>query len=282
MKSLSILLFYLFMIPYNVADDEVKVISFNIRYGKADDGSNSWNYRKDILFDFIKKENVDFLGLQEAMMFQIEEILKNCPGYQYVGRTREADGVSGEATPILYKESAYDLMEEGSLWLSESPGVPASKSWDSALPRIFTWARFRRKKDLKNLIVYNTHFDHLGEQARLQSSKVITDHMYQHFRNSDIILLGDFNALEESAPIRYLTGNTTMPLQDAYRGLHPKREERDMTFYGWNEHKEGTGKRIDYVFYTGSAVPHEAYVSNYHVDLHYPSDHMPVIVTFRW
>lgn len=282
MKPLSIILLYLLMIPFNVSNDSVKVISFNVRYGEADDGSNSWIYRKNVLFDFIRNENADFLGLQEAMMFQIEEILKHCPGYRYVGQTREADGISGEATPILYRESAYELIEQGNLWLSETPEVPASKSWDSALPRIFTWARFRRKNDGKYLIVYNTHFDHLGEQARFQSSKAIIDHMRQHFRNNDIILMGDFNALEESEPVGYLAGNHTMPLRDAYRNLHPVKEERDMTFYGWNEHTAGTGKRIDYVFYTGSLKPQEAYVSDYHLDLHYPSDHMPVVVSFSW
>lgn len=282
MKSLSIILLYLLMIPFNVSNDQVKVISFNIRYGKADDGSNSWIYRKNILFDFIRKENADFLGLQEAMIFQLEEILKNCPEYQYVGRTREADGISGEATPILYRKSDYELIDQGSLWLSDTPEVPASKSWDSALPRIFTWARFRRKKDLKNLIVYNTHFDHLGEQARFQSSKVIIDHMHQHFRNDDMILLGDFNALEISEPIEYLAGNHTVPLRDAYRKLHPGKKEQDMTFYGWGEHTAGSGKRIDYVFYAGSMEPQQAYVSDYHVDLKYPSDHMPVVVTFKW
>jgi endonuclease/exonuclease/phosphatase family metal-dependent hydrolase len=280
MKSWIFLLFFLIMSPIN--PDEIKVVTFNIRYGAADDGSNSWTYRKKVLFDFIRDENADFLGLQEAMMFQIEDILQACTAYRYVGRTREADSTSGEATPILYKEKMYDLIGQGSLWLSDTPEVPASKSWDSSLPRIFTWAQFRRKKDSRDLIVYNTHFDHLGDTARIESSKLIVDHMIHHFKDRNIILLGDFNALEESAPIRNLTENENLRLLDAYRRLHPERKERDMTFYGWNEHLEGTGGRIDYVFYTGSLEPEEAFVSDYHENDHYPSDHMPVVVTFNW
>jgi endonuclease/exonuclease/phosphatase family metal-dependent hydrolase len=282
MKSMMILLFFLLMDPYYFTDLEVKVISFNIRYGTADDGSNSWPQRRDILFNFVRNEDADFLGLQEAMMFQVEEILRECPGYKFIGRTREADGISGEATPILYREAGYELIEQGTRWLSETPGEPASKSWDSSLPRIFTWAHFRRKKDAKDLIVYNTHYDHLGETARLESSKVIVAHMDENHKGLDIILLGDCNALEDSEPIRYLTENNKLPLLDAYRKLHPGSQEKDMTFYGWNAHLAGTGKRIDYIFYAGLLKPEKAYVSDYHENNYFPSDHMPVVATFTW
>lgn len=277
-----ILLFFLLMGPYYFADHEVKVISFNIRYGTAGDGSNSWPQRRDILFNFVRNEDADFLGLQEAMMFQVAEILQECPGYKFIGITREADGISGEATPILYKEARYELIEQGTRWLSEAPGDVASKSWDSSLPRIFTWAHFRRKKDAKDLIVYNTHYDHLGETARLESSKVIVAHMIENYKDLDIILLGDCNASEDSEPIRYLTENNNLPLLDTYRIVHPERQEKDMTFYGWNTHLAGTGKRIDYIFYAGSLKPEKAYVSDYHENNHFPSDHMPVVATFTW
>lgn len=282
MKSIIILLFFLMMGPYSNPDYDVKVISFNIRYGTADDGNNSWPHRKNILFNLIRNENPDFLGLQEAMIFQIEEIIRECPGYKYVGRTREADRTSGEATPILYKASDFELIKQETLWLSETPAVPASKSWDSSLPRIFTWAYFRRKKDQKDLIVFNTHYDHLGEMARLESSKVIVSYMHRYFNEKNIILIGDFNALEKSDPVHYLAENTLMPLSDSYRRLHKKNNEKDMTYYGWNEHIPGTGRRIDYIFYSGSLKPVEVYVSGYHENNHYPSDHMPVVAKFTW
>jgi endonuclease/exonuclease/phosphatase family metal-dependent hydrolase len=270
------------MESHYTANEEIKVISFNIRYGTAEDGMNSWLHRKNILFDLVRYENADFLGLQEAMIFQIEEIVAECPGYMYVGRTREVDGTSGEATPILYKTADYELVEHGTRWLSETPELPASKSWDTSLPRIFTWVVFRRKNDQKEFIVYNTHYDHLGEMARLESSKVIVRHMQRNFKGKNIILLGDFNALEESDPIHYLSENTIMPLRDTYRMLHKEKHEKDMTFYGWTGHLPGTGKRIDYVFYAGSFKPQEVSVSDYHENDHYPSDHMPVIAVFSW
>jgi endonuclease/exonuclease/phosphatase family metal-dependent hydrolase len=260
---------------------QVKLISFNIRYGTAEDGTNSWDFRKAILFDFIEQEKADFLGLQEAMIFQIEEIIEKNPEYSYIGRTRQADGSSGEATPILYKPEYYELIRHETLWLSETPEVPESKSWDSSLPRIFTWAHFRRKKDDWNLIIYNTHYDHIGEKARFESSKVIVNHIYQHHKDKNIVLLGDFNAPENSDPVQYLTSNDKMPLQDSYRTLHKEKGEKDMTFYGWREHVAGTGRRIDYIFHAGNLKPVEMYVSNYNQANRYPSDHMPVVALFN-
>ncbi|MBS0000396.1 MAG: endonuclease/exonuclease/phosphatase family protein [Cyclobacteriaceae bacterium] len=282
MKTLIFPLLILLLYPFSTAEDEVKIITFNIRYGTADDGANSWPHRKEVLFDLVRDENADFLGLQEAMIFQIEEIIRQCPGYSYVGRTRQADGITGEATPILYRTDKYDLKDHGTLWLSENPGVPESKSWDTSLPRIFTWAVFSKKNEGKELVVYNTHYDHLGQTARHESSRVIISHMSKHFKDRNIILLGDFNALEESEPIRYLKENDLMILHDSYRGLHQEKNEKEMTFYGWADHEPGTGRRIDYIFHAGAVNPVEVYVSNYHEGERYPSDHMPVVATFRY
>jgi len=282
MKSLLISLFIILMTIFPSANEKVKLISFNIRYGTADDGKNSWAFRKGVLFDFIREENADFLGLQEAMIFQIEEIIQHCPGYRYVGRTRQADGSSGEATPILYKPEKYNLIHQETVWLSEMPDIPESKSWDSSLPRIFTWAHFKRKKDQRDLIVYNTHYDHIGETARFESSKLIISHMASRHKGSDIVLLGDFNALEGSNPIQHLSKNEKMPLKDSYRSLHTVKKERDMTFYGWKEHTPGTGRRIDYIFYAGNLQPLEVHVSDFHQENRYPSDHMPVVANFKW
>ena len=282
MKLLIFFSLLMILYPSPAPEENVKVMTFNIRYGTADDGDNSWPGRKKILFDLILKENADFIGLQEAMIFQIEEIIQQCPSYTYIGRTRQADRTTGEATPVLYKTAKYDLIDQDTHWLSNTPDVPESKSWDTSLPRIFTWAVFRRKSDGKELVVYNTHYDHLGEIARYESSRIIVSHMHKNFRERDIILLGDFNALEESNPINYLTENEVFRLSDTYRHLNPEKKEKDMTFYGWNEHIPGTGRRIDYIFHAGDLDPLKTYVSNYHKGKRYPSDHMPVVAVFRF
>ena len=121
----------------------------------------------------------------------------------------------------------------------------------------------------------------MQHSKRYESAKSIVDHIKTYHQEEKIILLGDFNALEDSAPIQYLLDNEELKLMDSYRKIHQEIRDSDVTFYGWKEHIPGTGKRIDYIFYHGNLTPFEAYVSDYHKNMQYPSDHMPVIGIFK-
>ncbi len=281
MKSALILLLCMSVFSIRPANAQIKSITFNIRYGLADDGDNSWIHRNHLVFRFINDEDADFVGLQEALLFQIDEILENCPQYEFVGRTREIHEKEGEATPILYQPDRWELLDHNTLWLSETPDVPGSGSWNTALPRIFTWARFKNKKDEKEILIYNTHYDHISARARFNSSKTIISFMEENHKNEDIILLGDFNALETDDPVKYIAANERFSLTDAYRHLHPSVHSKDATFYGWQEHVPGSGKRIDYIFFRGNLYPFRVYVGDYNDNGRYPSDHMPVVAVFN-
>jgi len=96
------------------------------------------------------------------------------------------------------------------------------------------------------------------------------------------ILLGDFNAGEDQPPIQYLVQNDVLSLNDVYRNIHNEPSESDMTFYGWEAHTPGTGKRLDYIFYTGPLHTVRSEVVQYNIDGRYPSDHMPVLAEFGY
>jgi endonuclease/exonuclease/phosphatase family metal-dependent hydrolase len=262
--------------------DSVTAMTFNIRYGTANDGENSWKFRKSMVFDVVCDSKSDFIGLQEAMIFQIEEIIQKCPTYEYIGVTRNVDPTKGEASPVLYNASKWKLLKGGTKWLSETPDIPGSKSWKSSLPRIFTWGRFQNIEDGYEILIINTHYDHRSAEARVNSSRVIIDHIFTMTNGISTILLGDFNAPEDQDPIIYLTTNQVLPLKDVYRSLNMDYSEKDMTFYGWNEHAPGTGKRLDYVFCTREIQPVTSRVVQHNVDGRYPSDHLPVIAEFRY
>jgi endonuclease/exonuclease/phosphatase family metal-dependent hydrolase len=271
------------MLPLKESDNaSVKAMTFNIRYGTAKDGDNAWTFRKDMVFEVICRSQCDFIGLQEAMMFQIEEIIQKCPSYEYIGVTRNVDPTKGEASPILFDASRWKLLNSGTHWLSETPEVPGSKSWNSSLPRIFTWGKFQNLENKNEILIFNTHYDHRSAEARVNSSRVIIDYIFSMTNSISTILLGDFNASEDQDPITYLTTNTVLPLTDVYRSLHQEHAEKDMTFYGWKEHEAGTGKRLDYIFYTGELRPLSAEVVQDNIEGRYPSDHMPVMVEFRY
>jgi len=282
MIQILILLQVLLFLPFNsIQNESIKTMTFNIRYGTANDGDNSWKFRKQIVFDQISEENCDFVGLQEAMVFQIDEIIENCPRYKYIGITREVNPTKGEASPILYDTLKWLLLNGKTQWLSENIDEPGSKSWNTSLPRIFTWAEFQNKSSGEKIVIYNTHYDHRSAEARENSSKTIVQFMHDHHLLSKTVLMGDLNALESQEPIIYLSQNKVHPIKDAYRAIYPDHSSKDATFYGWKVPVPGEGRRIDYIFYSGDIHPVSARVSHFNINQKYPSDHLPVIVEFK-
>ena len=115
--------------------------TFNIRYATASDGANAWEHRRAMVTSLL--HDGDFWGLQEALPTQVTELKTACPEFDVVVRTRELDAASGEACPIFFRSSKWtiDPKEQGTFWLSLTPDIAGSKSWDSSLPRICTHRR---------------------------------------------------------------------------------------------------------------------------------------------
>ncbi len=121
---------------------QLRVMSFNIRYGSADDGDNSWPKRREMVFHVIRDYEPDVLGLQEALKFQVDEIMETVEGYELIGVGREDGKSEGEYSCILYRKDRFDVSHEGTFWLSSRPTDPGSITWGNACTRICTWARF--------------------------------------------------------------------------------------------------------------------------------------------
>ena len=128
-------------------------MSFNVRLGVADDGEDSWEHRKALLARTIQDFDPDLLGTQETWGFQAEYMLSQLPGREYVGWPRQpGNEQDGEECGILYRTARFERVDAGQFWLSETPDVPASKSWDSSLPRIATWVRLRERRTGSELV----------------------------------------------------------------------------------------------------------------------------------
>ncbi|HSI69568.1 MAG TPA: endonuclease/exonuclease/phosphatase family protein, partial [Gillisia sp.] len=144
---------------------QVNVMSYNIKYATENDGENSWSKRKDHLTNQIKFFHPDVLGVQEALHGQMEHIKDNVADYQYVGAARDDGKTKGEYSAIFYNSSKFELLEESTFWLSETPNSP-SKGWDASFPRVCTYVKLKEKESGKEFWVFNTHFDHEGDEAR--------------------------------------------------------------------------------------------------------------------
>lgn len=252
---------------------ELRVMSFNIRFGTANDGENKWPARRELVVETIKRYTPDLLGTQETLPFQASYIGQQLPEYTYVGWSRDANP-DGEQCGIFYLSERFEQLDAGQFWLSENPAEKFSKSWDSSLPRVATWVvlKDRRAADAEPLFFLNTHFDHRGQVARLEAAKLILQQVNELRGDKPVIITGDFNCDQGSAPYQAITSDGL--LVDTYRARYPEKQENEGTFNGF----KGTAgnARIDWVLASKPLVVREATIDRYHVEQRYPSDHFPV------
>lgn len=263
----------------------IKVMSFNIRYGAANDGENSWKHRDYLVLETIQNYGPDLIGYQEALKFQVDFLKQNLKGYGFHGIGRDKGTEEGEYVPVMWKMDRFELVDSGHFWLSETPEIPGSVSWDSSLTRMLSWVVLRDKKAVgyqKELVFANTHFDHRGNQARLESAKLIRQRAEEIMNDIPIILTGDFNTTEDLAPYAALCkaeGFNGKPLVDAFRVIHPEVSDNERSFGAWVGQRDG--KRIDWILHTDDFVTLNAAI-NYTQDAgRYPSDHYPVEAIVR-
>jgi endonuclease/exonuclease/phosphatase family metal-dependent hydrolase len=265
------------------ADDlELRVMSFNIRYGSAGDGENRWPNRREMVFDVIRKQQSDVVGLQEALRFQINEIREALPAYGEIGVAREDGRTDGEYSAILFRADRFGVAEAGTFWLSDTPDVAGSNTWGSACVRICTWARLIENDSGKAFYIFNTHLDHRSQPSREKSAVLIARRIANRTHGDPFVLTGDFNAGENNPAITYLTGKAgaepPVKLVDTFRLLHPdvKDVRTGHSFRGGRQ-----GHKIDYVLAQPSAQVLEAEILYDNVDGRYPSDHYPVTARLR-
>lgn len=287
-------LLFAFFLPSPIAHAQeneskaIRVMSFNIRYGTANDGENHWNKRKDFLLDTIKTYDPDLLGTQETLGFQKDFIAENIPGYSALGVGREDGEQQGEMTALFYKTARFEKVSDGHFWLSETPDVAGSKSWDSSLPRMVSYIFLKDKEtpDAPAILFLNTHFDHRGEQARLESAKLIVAKAEELAKGHPAILTGDFNTAEKSEPYNALflavadRADSATTWIDSFRMAHPDKGENEGTFSGFKVESQ-QGPRIDWIACTQHWQVLNASIDRTERNGRTPSDHFPITAELR-
>lgn len=260
---------------------EVRVLSFNIRYGTATDRPSYWPGRRDLVFQVIREGDYDFVGLQEALRFQLDEIEAAVPGYAEVGVGRDDGRTGGEYSAVLVRSDRWSVAKAGTFWLSDTPEVPGSRTWGNRIPRIVTWVRMVHKRSGKALFLFNTHFDHQSERARELSARLLAERILARTPAEPVIVTGDLNADEKSVPVRWLKGEeagSKLRLLDTYRVKHPTGPAG--TFHGFTGKDDG--RKIDYVLCSPDFDVASAEIIRTHSGSQYPSDHYPVAATLRF
>ncbi|GAB3274528.1 endonuclease/exonuclease/phosphatase family protein [Larkinella harenae] len=262
-------------IPGGSSPFPLNILSFNIRYNTPQDGLNAWPNRKEMAAGVIKDYHVDFAGLQEALAGQIADLQDQLTDYAWVGVGREDGKTQGEFSPIFYNKQKFEVVTQGTFWLSESPESPGSQSWESAHPRVATYGIFRDKRNEKQLFVINTHFDHLSEPARQQSARLLLNRIKALSNGLPVLLTGDFNTPENSSALQTLTNDPTCKLTNTEQLTQNPHTGGRSTFNGFSTSQRGPV--IDFIFVgPGIEVNRHDYLPILKDNV-FISDHWPVL-----
>jgi len=271
--------------PAGESASDVRVMTFNIRYGTANDGENHWDRRKEFLVETIRASAPDLLGTQETLGFQRDYLAQQLPDYACLGVGRNDGREDGEMMALYFLRDRFELLASGHFWLSETPDQVGSKSWDTSLPRMATWVKLRdrRTAGAPAILYLNTHFDHRGLQARLESARLIRRQASTLGQGCRVVVTGDFNAGDDSDPYRALFGQVAdqaSPLVDAFRVAHPEPGPNEGTFSGFDA-SAVTGARIDWIGVSRDWQVIRAEIDRTSRAGRTPSDHWPVTAVLR-
>lgn len=265
------------------ASDKVVAMSYNLRHDFPEDAPNRWSDRQFLVAKIVLKAAPDFLGTQELPIGQYNDLKKLLPNYDSYGVGRKDGAEGGEFCPLFYKRDKFNLINSKTIWLSETPEIVGSKGWDAMLPRIVTCCEFEKRSNGERFVVFNTHFDHKGVEARKQSALLLLSIIKDIAGNKPAIILGDFNANYSSDVYYYLINGSPVHQKIYDLSLTKKSKVKpSWTFDGFGSVPENQREKIDFIF-TNKPV-----IVSYYRHLpqpkgnKYASDHLAVIAKFEF
>ena len=272
-------LFLNILLAVSLSSQTLNVMSFNIRYNTSSDKENAWPNRKNKVAGQILFHDVHVVGVQEAQHDQMMDLKERLVRFKYVGVGRDDGKTAGEYSAIFYDTTRVKLLKSETFWLSETPAVPGSKSWDAAITRIVTWARFRDIKTKKQFFVFNTHFDHLGKKARAESARIILQKVKTLAGKLPVIVTGDFNTPPSDEPYQLIVeANNKDRLTDSKAICATAHYGPTGTFNDFRT-KERDNEPIDYIFIKNKVKVLKHGTLSQTWEGRFSSDHFPVFAT---
>jgi endonuclease/exonuclease/phosphatase family metal-dependent hydrolase len=255
---------------------EAVVMTFNLRRFSRTDRKNNWPYRKQLAAEAILSAKAEIVGTQEGLPQMLDQLDALLPGYVRVGEGRRG-GSKDEHCAIYYASDRWHPVEQGTFWLSETPGQPGKRGWGAAFPRICTWAMFEAKDESRaRLAVYNVHLDHISRLAREKGAALAAARLMERrsLTGEPAVLLGDFNSPPDSKSVAQLSA-PPYRLADAYGAYIGGAAAVGATYHAFRG-GGGGNKPIDYIFATDDLRIERVVVDRSRYGGKYPSDHYPV------
>lgn len=249
--------------------DNITVMSTNVRtWSPTDLGKKSWFYRADLLVKNIASVKPDIIGFQEVTPMHYSYLTETLKGYDNVIEYRD-NSPFHEACPVFFNTERFTLEDKGSFWLSKTP-EKMSKDWGAACYRICSYTILKEKESEKSLVVFNTHLDHVSDEARINGINVVLDKIKQ-FGGLPSIIMGDFNADEKSSTYK---AATELFLDAKYQ---TEKTMTGATYQNWG--KSLDRENIDYFMISKTGITVDEYkIIDTTYDGVYPSDHFPIMI----
>jgi endonuclease/exonuclease/phosphatase family metal-dependent hydrolase len=264
------------------AQAPMRVMSFNLRYGTANDGAHRWPERRGAVVATIRDHAPHLLGVQEALRSQLDDLGAALPAYEQFGVGRDDGRAAGEHAAILVDTARIRVLGSGTFWLSDTPERPGSRHWGNRITRITTWVHGVDRATGDSIRVFNVHWDHESQASRERSAELLLARMEREApkasRRVGELVLGDFNADESNPAFRRLIAVGT-GMRDSFRDRHPRAEVVG-TFHGFTG--DSTGGKIDAVLVSESWEVIDAGMDRRRWGALWASDHFAVWATLRW
>ncbi len=280
--ALALIMNFIFFLPINYAfdgvpekaEDEIRVISYNVRC--ASDLYGSVNVRSRLVISLLDKYRPDSFGVQEATAKWMKLLSKKLEDYAYVGEMRSNSPAGNEASAVFYLKDKYELLDSGTIWLSDTPEEKYTKYEGSGCIRIASWATLENKETGYTYTHINTHLDHVSEDARVKQIKVLKKKIKAlSERDCPIICTGDFNAKEGSAEYKTMTAFMSDSKHTA------KETDKGITFHDYGR-REDNNIPIDFIFLSdGINASRYRIMDERYKDKVFLSDHYGICVDFK-
>lgn len=259
--------------------EQMCVMTFNLRFASATP-PNTWADRRPVVQACLASYAPDLIGTQEGLYHQIKDIAVDLPAYGWIGMGRDG-GSRGEFMAIFYRQDRFEPLEFDHFWLSDTPSVIASVTWNHAPNRrMVTWAKFLDRRTDQLFYFINTHFDHAVAQARVNAAHLLLRKIEELDPNLPILLVGDFNAVAGSSePFDILVNQTDFV--DTRDAATTRRGAELNTFHGYREGPHNGGRRIDWILSRGPVVSEANEIITLAKNGQFPSDHFPVATWLR-
>ena len=275
MKRIHLFFFAIQIAVVSVHAQTLRIATYNVRYDNPNDAPNTWTSRLPVITQLVQFHDFDMFGGQELMFHQLEGLAGNLPGYAWFGLGREDGEKKGEFSPVFYKTDKFKMVRNGTFWLSPTPEKP-SQGWDAALRRVCSWGEFVEKESKLKFFCFNTHFDHVGVQARVESAKLILEQIKKIAGDAPVILMGDFNFDQNSEGFQVLNASN---LEDSYSSA-AIRMAGNGTFNSFNINTQ-SDRRIDHIFVSKHFEVQRYGILTDSYQAKFPSDHFPVLVVIQ-